>query len=455
MESLDIGHDAAERRLRAIEALDADFHGLLQLKGLSEVLQAKLAVARVRTIARFAAMADSRSAMRQFGNEVLALDPLRDLVEVAALVDAWESATLRVAVRNQAVSEAKVSALPRAVPKVETSNLKEKFEAVHNIKLEDRATPAPSTLEQIFEQIEQGELKNMSIVQFVSREDAEAEILGATIDKSTGNLKVKKGYGECAKPTTPEEFRARANVMAKTYLMAQIKYPQKALLKGLRHCDFQEYVNYLMGDSVLGLQARDQHGQVVSAPSFELALSYDFQLRRLAVRLANEGATFAQALRQARDDLPTKERYFLTPNACTPVACATNAASRSRSPPQRTGHTEAWGHTSATPGASWTWSRGVAQSSWDWGTWQSADAWATADWKSGSWAEPAAGAAAPSSHRDMARHDVTPEGQQICWRWNHPRQRCRYNCGRAHVCQQCFGPHPCHACDRSGPGASG
>ena len=336
MESLDIGHDAAERRLRAIEALDADFHGLLQLKGLSEVLQAKLAVARVRTIARFAAMADSRSAMRQFGNEVLALDPLRDLVEVAALVDAWESATLRVAVRNQAVSEAKVSALPRAVPKVETSNLKEKFEAVHNIKLEDRATPAPSTLEQMFEQIEQGELKNMSIVQFVSREDAEAEILGATIDKSTGNLKVKKGYGECAKPTTPEEFRARANVMANTYLMAQIKYPQKALLKGLRRRDFQEYVNYLMGDSVLGLQARDQHGQVVSAPSFELALSYDFQLRRLAVRLANEGATFAQALRQARDDLPTKERYFLTPNACAPVACATNAASRSRSPPQRT-----------------------------------------------------------------------------------------------------------------------
>lgn len=64
-------------------------------------------------------------------------------------------------------------------------------------------------------------MKNMSLVEFLSREDAEADVLGATIEKGTGTLKVKKGYGECQKPRTPEEFRKRmAVVTARTYLLA-------------------------------------------------------------------------------------------------------------------------------------------------------------------------------------------------------------------------------------------
>ena len=89
------------------------------------------------------------------------------------------------------------------------------------MKLEDKNTPAASTLEQIFDQVDQGEMKNMSLVQFLSREDAEADILGATVEKGTGTLKIKKGYGECQKPRNPEEFRRRMAVVANAYLLAQ------------------------------------------------------------------------------------------------------------------------------------------------------------------------------------------------------------------------------------------
>ena len=67
-------------------------------------------------------------------------------------------------------------------------------------------------------------MKNMSLVQFLSREDAEADILGATVEKGTGTLKIKKGYGECQKPRNPEEFRRRMAVVANAYLLAQLKY---------------------------------------------------------------------------------------------------------------------------------------------------------------------------------------------------------------------------------------
>lgn len=40
--ALDIGHDTPARRANAISLLDADLHGLLQIKEVSETLQAKL-----------------------------------------------------------------------------------------------------------------------------------------------------------------------------------------------------------------------------------------------------------------------------------------------------------------------------------------------------------------------------------------------------------------------------
>ena len=138
------------------------------------------------------------------------------MIDIASMVDShdsWESSSTRMTVRHKAEAEAGLASQPRALNK-EIQDLLTKFQSVHGLKLEDRNIPAASTLEQTFDQVEQGELKNMSLVQFVSREDAEADVFGATIEKGTGALKVKKGYRECPKPRTPEEFRRRMSVVA-------------------------------------------------------------------------------------------------------------------------------------------------------------------------------------------------------------------------------------------------
>lgn len=96
-----IGHDTEERRKNAIALLDADLHGLLQVKEVDEVLQAKLSVAKIRSISRMSTVADDRVGMRKFCAEVLTLDETRDIVEIASLVDTWESASTRVSVRTK------------------------------------------------------------------------------------------------------------------------------------------------------------------------------------------------------------------------------------------------------------------------------------------------------------------------------------------------------------------
>ena len=414
----DIGHDTPVRRANAVALLDADLHGLLQIKEVNEVIQAKLAIARVRTISRLSTVADDRAGMRRFCVDSLGLDEARDVIDIASMVDAWESSSTRMSVRHKAEAEAGLASQPRALNKVEIQDLLTKFQSVHGLKLEDKNIPAASTLEQIFDQVEQGELKNMSLVQFVSREDAEADVLGATIEKGTGALKVKKGYGECPKPRSPEEFRRRMAVVSHAYLLAQLKFPQKAILRDLQPVHFLKYLDLMLGEHVLGLKAKNQAGETVASPEFDLMLSYDFQVRRNMVKLANEGRLLHEALKESMADTTIKERYFLTPNVYSQVALGHGRSDswRSRSPPVD---------------RSWNAERGR-------------------DWDKGKGKSRKGGGKSKGKKGGKQLHDRTPDGRQICWRWNNPRERCRFNCGRLHVCQACFGSHPVHACDNSG-----
>ena len=86
--------NTAEGRAEALLLLEPDFHGLLQRKDVSELLQAKLAVAGIKRISRFSAVADSRAQLRTFCERALAMDPARDAVLVASILDAWEASKI-------------------------------------------------------------------------------------------------------------------------------------------------------------------------------------------------------------------------------------------------------------------------------------------------------------------------------------------------------------------------
>ena len=73
-----------------------------QRKDVSEVLQAKLAVAGIKSISRFSAVADSRAQLRTFCERPLGMDPARDAVLVASILDAWEASKTPMEVRHKA-----------------------------------------------------------------------------------------------------------------------------------------------------------------------------------------------------------------------------------------------------------------------------------------------------------------------------------------------------------------
>ena len=177
MAAPDLNDDAVRQGF--IDELEPDFHGLLQRKEVAAMTQAKLSQANCKSLSRFNSIADTRTQLRDFAANTLRLGPAVDVMEIAALIDAWEAAKVRMEVRRRAEAEASTSSLPIALPKVEVQDLLKKFEVAH-YRLEDKVAPAASTLELVFDQVENGE--------FLSRDDAEVDPAAAVLDKSSPEL---------------------------------------------------------------------------------------------------------------------------------------------------------------------------------------------------------------------------------------------------------------------------
>ena len=405
-----------EGRVELLAKLDPDFHGLLQRKEVGATQQALLSRAGCKSLSRFAAVADTRAQLRNFLQNTLQMDPATQAMEIASLVDAWEGSKVRMEVRHRAEAEASSSNLPMALQKVEVQDLRKKFENSH-YQLEDEVAPVPSTLELLCDQVENGEFKVMMLVQFLSREDAEVDPIGAVIDKS-GTVKVRKGYGETKEPQSSEELRQRLRVMARAYIMTGMKYPQKPVFASLDPQDFMQLADYLLGDQVMNLKSEDENGTVVSTPTLKLALSYEHQIRKEMVKKMNSGVAVKQALEQARKDVSIKERFLLTPMSLNAMTSMRPKDKRSRTPirsyPSR-------GYDGDRP------PKGRGK-----------------------------GGKGKASKGGLRKK--TPDGREICYKWNSMKERCRVQCGRVHVCMRCLGSHPLHMCpggkDTAGDGGS-
>eukprot|EP00438_Fugacium_kawagutii_P021416 Skav230574 [mRNA] locus=scaffold971:156334:157617:- [translate_table: standard] len=392
-------------RTQAIALLDPDFQGLLERKEVTGMMQATLATLGLRSISKFAVLGDAAADIRTFVEANCGLQRGRDAVQIASIVDAWNASKTRMVVRHQAEAEASAAKLPPPVNRTELQDLKVRFEQMH-YRLEDKVTPASGTIEQLCEQVDAGEWKNMSLIQFMSRDDQDTEPLAATIDKG-GSVKIKKGFGESKPPKDAEELRQKLKLVCHCYLFMQLKYPNREVLRGLHPHHWNLYAGYLLGEHVMGLKSTSPSGEVVSSPGLALVLTYEYQVRKYMMKKVNDGMTMVDAMEEAMKDTTTKERYFLTPAALGAVSRAERPKSRS---PRRDED-------------DYRRDRGRDKG------------------RKGSGKSKGKGKGFP-----WILHSKTPDNRAICYSWNNKDQRCRFKCGRLHVCQYCFKQHPAHTC---------
>ena len=147
--------------------------------------------------------------------------------------------------------------------------------------LEDNETPACSYLEKRADELEQGGFRAETLRTIIRRDEEDPDNMVPVWD-FLGNVKLRKAVGTTAEPNNPEQLRKRLALMGVGLMMLGMRHTNRAELQGMTPQLFQSYLNYLLGNYVWMLLAKDPLGRTASCPSWLQILSYEFQIRKKA-----------------------------------------------------------------------------------------------------------------------------------------------------------------------------
>lgn len=412
----------AQEATDAMAAAGADIKFLFSKEEIPETFQAIFFHVGVKSVARFASFVKDASDLKDVLKNDVGIDPSKSLQEraiVAAFVCAWNSAQTRSSKLAEVEAEMESRQWTKVIPPSDYLAMRMSFDRRH-WKLDDREVPSKDYLEKKLEQMENGEWAAETLTEVVSKEEVTADSMQPMWDK-TGQLTIKKGSNNVPLPNNPEELRHRLSVMCHAMIMLGMRHSNRHELQGITPGLFEKYKSYLLGEHVLGLQAKDSSGETVARPPWHLVMSYEQAIRKHATKMVNEsGCTipFADALKISWNDPTVKERYFTTPLAL--ILPRHRGQGNTVSDDHDKG-----GH------------------------------------KPGGKKGPKGGGKNKTIKKDGKgggkRSSRTPDGKAICFRFNNPKERCKAKkCNFEHVCSRCFGKHPSYQCGSQGaPDTSG
>ena len=385
-----------DQKEAALKKGNSDLKFLFSRNGVNQDTVAKWFHIGVVTLERFANIAKDGDDLITVLRDHIGVDQaasLEERVQVAAITCAWNNAKTRVA--RAAEMEAEVDSRDWKKPVIQSEWLAMKagLEAA-NGALDEKVTPAKEYVEKKLQEVEAGEYRAEELTEVISREESDPDGLIPQWD-AKGTLTVKKGSSKVKEPENPEALRVRLTVMRNAYQMIALKHTGRPELQGEWVRVFEDYKDYMLGEHVYGLNAKDADGQTVAAPPFKLVLAYERAVRKEAMKRVNrEGATIPAALRLAWRDPTTKERHFTTPLALVAKRPAAQSSSWNQGgPPKKQQKVEQKGGKDKGKGKS----------------------------------------------RPPGCASQTPEGVPVCYRYNTPNEKCKQKkCKFAHVCGVCF-----------------
>ena len=309
--------DAVDRAFIA-ENMDSDLQFILSDSGVSIRRQAAIA-RRYGSLRKFNAIGDDRAELRNACLHDFAVpqDTPENRAEVAAIVTAWETAKEYVSKETELRAEAKVLGQPRILQAHERQAMIKAVERVHG-SLGESETPSSDYLAVKAEETELNEPVAAALDEILSKKDTSSSQIQSSLDAS-GHLRVTRTKNKAKMPSNTEEYRKVMKVEMYSWLCMAARYRAKHWLHGLVASDFTKFVEFILGDRVMGIQVPSSSGdgaQQRVKPDWSIVLSFEHRLRKEAMRLVvNEGQTLSDALRAVTRDADLKEAFFTTPVA--------------------------------------------------------------------------------------------------------------------------------------------
>eukprot|EP00435_Cladocopium_sp_Y103_P013515 s1635_g3.t1 len=373
--------------------VDSDLQYVFQESGIGEQVQYNLGQ-HYRTMRRFSSIADDRAGLRAALQDDFGMRPdsAANRASIAAVVSAWESSKYAHEEEIKLRQEAKQLGAPRPLPHTDRAAMLRALEQNKGDEIGERDQPSTEYIAQLLEGIEQDEIQAHPLDEVTSRKESQSQL------------------------------RSKLRLEAHAWLMVASKMKNKVYLRGLEQRHFDQYTEYLLGEKCYTMKVPAASGEkTLLNPPWHILLDYEFELRTKAIKKARkDGTMLGTALLEATQDSEVKELHFTSPIT---LAAAQRPAKVPRWDPP------------ATPGASSTFYGGKSGGGKGKG----------AKGKKGKQGRSFPSTFLPGTKLELITH--TPDGQEICYRYNMKGKKCDGKCNRVHICRVkgCGQQHP--ACE--------
>ena len=425
----------------AMETGSSELKFLLAKEGVDVKTQAILYHIGITSVGLFATLVKDQDELKDVLKSDMGLDSTTSLlvrVQVAKVCMAYLKAAQRTKEEAHVEGEAMARQLDKPLLNNEYQAMRAAWEAKW-WKLDESDQPARTFLERRIADLERGELRAEALTAVLNREQEDDEFMTPVFDAS-GSLKIKKTSGSIPEPATPEQLRRRIQLSFTALMYMGLRHTNRAEIQNVTPQVGHSYLQYLLGEHVWELVAKDGNGLTISAPSWAHVLAYDMAIRKKAYNLMSEGAgDFVACLKKAWEDATIKERNFTTPLALaaasgkTQVSITNWSADRTGKPSPGSGPYQGKQNSKGSKGGKGSGKGGKQGKSGKGGYGKAGGKGSGKGGKSNSWGVCAS---------------TTPEGLPICYNYNDANIRCakQGSCWFQHVCGRCFGKHPMYQC---------
>ena len=399
--------DPAARAAWVNQHVDADLQFVYQESGIDEGLQYTLGQ-HYRTIRRFSAIADDRPGVRAAleADFQVRPDSAASRARIAAVVSAWDTAKHYHEEDVKIRQEAKGMGIPRPLPHTDRSAMLRAVEQARGTEIGEKEQPSTEYIAMILEEIEQDEIAAHSLDKVTSKKDSQSLQLQSSLDQS-GRVRITRQRQKGKLPTNTEELRQKLRIEANAWLMVASKMRNKAFLQNLEQRHFDRYTDYLLGEKCYNMQIPGPSGEKVPlSPPWHIILDYEFEMRKKAVKTAQkENRPLHEVLREVTENTELKDLYFKSPVTFSAMQRPQKFAKQDDSDPTvkiKGKHKGKGKGKGDAPKTSYL----------------------------------------PGTKLELLTH--TPDGKQICYRFNMKGKKCDARCGRVHICRVkgCGANHP-------------
>ena len=280
----------------------------------------RLASSGITSVADFSGLQTNVEGMRRLLiRTFLFQETLEDMAQLSRICTVWETAKKEVAARTEVKAANKAHGDTVEMLRSEFQKLVESLEQCRgNALIDTDVLPGRGVVEDLLEQIEEGELVADSLAEVVCHRNEEFQRKKDAMEpqlsvRTNGTLRRKTRRITGKMPNNTEDFRERFRILHNAWELVALKLPRARAVRGLVHTTWGDHADWILGKEVaqFEISVRDRR---TAPPTWDMVFEFEWYIRVRAAREVNRRKlSLAEALAEARADKELYWRRFTSP----------------------------------------------------------------------------------------------------------------------------------------------